>query len=74
MRERVGGHGRSVEDFGADYTALTRGDVNQLPPKVDAWRAAGGTHVSIVTMGLGLDSVDAHIDYIATVSRALRLS
>jgi hypothetical protein len=49
------------------------GGVADLPAQVDAWRAAGGTHVSVVTMGLGLDSIDAHIDYIASVADALSL-
>jgi hypothetical protein len=39
-----------------------------------AWRDAGGTHLSVVTMGLGLDSVDAHIDYITSVAGALDTS
>ncbi len=42
--------------------------------EVDAWREAGGTHVSVVTMGLGLDSVDGHLDYLASVADALSLS
>ena len=42
--------------------------------EIDAWREAGGTHVSVVTMGLGLDSVDGHIDYLASVAAALSLS
>jgi probable F420-dependent oxidoreductase len=74
LRERVGGLGRSVEDFGGDYVALPRGGVGDLTRQVDAWREAGGTHVSVVTMGLGLDSVDAHLDYLASVADALRLS
>ena len=41
--------------------------------KVDAWRDAGGTHISLATMGLGLDSADAHIDYLASVAEALDL-
>ena len=45
-----------------------------LTTKIDAWREAGGTHVSVVTMGLGLDSVDGHIDYLASVADALSLS
>ena len=28
------------------------------------------THVSVVSMGLGLDSVDGHIDYFASVKEA----
>ena len=73
IRDRVAGHGRSVEDFGGDLVALSRGGVGELAAKIDAWREAGGSHVSVVTMGLGLDSVDGHIDYIASVADALSL-
>jgi probable F420-dependent oxidoreductase len=71
LRDRVQSLGRSAEDFGADYVALPGGGVGGLTAEVDAWRQAGGSHVSVVTMGLGLDSVDAHIDYLATVADAL---
>ena len=74
LRDRVRGLGRSVEDFGADYVALPRGGMGELTGEVDAWREAGGTHVSVVTMGVGLDSVDGHIDHIASVAHALNLS
>jgi len=73
MRERVRGLGRSVDDFGADLTALTREGVREIPAKIDSWRNAGGTHASVVTMGLGFDSVDAHLDYIASVADVLGL-
>ena len=53
---------------------LPQGGVDDLTAEIDAWREAGGTHVSVVTMGLGLDSVDAHIDYLASVADALSLS
>jgi probable F420-dependent oxidoreductase len=74
LRDRVGALGRSVDDFGGDYMALSRGSVGELTAKIDAWREAGGTHVSVATMGLGLDSVDGHIDYLASVANALSLS
>jgi probable F420-dependent oxidoreductase len=74
LRERVRGLGRSVEEFGGDYVALPQGGIGDLTPQIDAWREAGGTHVSVVTMGLGLDSVDAHIGYLASVADALSLS
>jgi probable F420-dependent oxidoreductase len=74
LRERVRSLGRSVEDFGGDYVALPQGGIGHLTAEVDAWRGAGGTHVSVVTMGLGLDSVDGHIEYLASVADALRLS
>ena len=75
LRDRVSDLGRSAEDFGADYVALPRsGGVGDLTAEIDAWREAGGTHVSVVTMGLGLDSADGHLDYLASVADALSLS
>jgi probable F420-dependent oxidoreductase len=65
---------RPVEGFGADLVTFARRGVGELPAKVDAWREVGGTHLSVVTMGLGLDSVDAHLDYIASAAAALGLS
>jgi alkanesulfonate monooxygenase SsuD/methylene tetrahydromethanopterin reductase-like flavin-dependent oxidoreductase (luciferase family) len=73
LHDRLGGLGRSVEGFGTDYVSLSR-SVIDLTAEIDAWRDAGGTHVSVVTMGLGLDSVDGHIDYLASVADALSLS
>jgi probable F420-dependent oxidoreductase len=73
MRDRVGGLGRSVENFGADLLVAAREDVGKLTARIDAWRQAGGTHVSVVTMGLGLDSVDGHLDRLASVADALSL-
>jgi probable F420-dependent oxidoreductase len=74
LGDRVRGLGRSVEDFGADYVVLPPGDVGHVATEIDAWREAGGTHVSVATMGRGLDSVDGHIDYLASVAHALSLS
>jgi probable F420-dependent oxidoreductase len=74
LRDRVDALGRSVDDFGGDYMAISLGSAGELMAKIDAWREAGGTHVSVATIGLGLDSVDGHIDYLATVADALSLS
>ena len=74
LRDRVGGLGRSVEDFGGEYVWAPRGGTGDLTAAIDAWRETGGTHVSMVTMGRGLDSVDGHIDYLASVADALSLS
>jgi probable F420-dependent oxidoreductase len=73
MRDRVAELGRPVEDFGGDYLVLSRSGVDDLVTKVATWREAGGTHATIVTMGLGLDSTAAHLDYIAQVATALDL-
>jgi probable F420-dependent oxidoreductase len=74
LRERISALGRSVSDFGGDYVALTGADVDVLTREIEAWRAAGGTHLTVVTMGLGLDSLDGHIDYLASLAHRLDLS
>jgi probable F420-dependent oxidoreductase len=75
LRERVLGHGRSIDDFGADVVVRPQdGGVDETTAAVDAWREAGGTHVSVLTMGLGLASADSHIDYLASVAAALDLA
>jgi probable F420-dependent oxidoreductase len=74
LRDRVAGLNRSVDDFGGDYVAFRRGGTDELKAEADAWREAGGTHLSVVTMGRGLGSVDGHIDYLASVADALGLS
>jgi len=74
MRARLDGLGRPVADFGADWVLLPDGGTETLLAEVDAWRDAGGTHVSLATMGLGLNSAEAHIDYLASVANVLNLS
>jgi len=72
LRERVLRNGRPIEDFGAELVIRPQdGGVGAIPAVIDAWREAGGTHVSIVTMGLGLTSADSHVDYLASVAAAL---
>ncbi len=71
LRERVGDVGRSVGDFGGEYVALSGANVDTLTDEIDAWREAGGTHVTVVTMGLGLHSVAAHIDYLSSLASTL---
>jgi probable F420-dependent oxidoreductase len=71
MRSRLDALGRSVHNFGADWIALPDGDVETVATDVDAWRAAGGTHISLVTMGLGFDTTKKHIDYLDWVADAV---
>jgi probable F420-dependent oxidoreductase len=73
IRERVSWLKRTVEDFGGECVVRPRRHPDELIAEVDGWREAAGTHVSIVTMGLGLLSADAHIDYLASVAEALGL-
>ncbi|MDQ1384736.1 MAG: hypothetical protein QOG65_2115, partial [Actinomycetota bacterium] len=52
LRGQVADAGRSIEGFGGDYVSLARG-VDELAEEAAAWREAGGTHLTVVTMGLG---------------------
>ena len=74
LRERVrSSAGRSMTSA-ATTSRLVGPTSADLAAEIDAWREAGGTHVTVVTMGLGLDSVDGHIDYLTSVADALSLS
>ena len=56
--------GRDVDAFGFEsIQQYSRGD-NQWPGDIAAWREAGGSHISVVTMGANLTTVDGHIDAI----------
>jgi probable F420-dependent oxidoreductase len=73
MQTRLDVLGRPVEAFGREYVVLPRGGLDDLAAEVDGWRSAGGTHLSVITMGLGLTSTDSHIDYLASVAARLNL-
>jgi alkanesulfonate monooxygenase SsuD/methylene tetrahydromethanopterin reductase-like flavin-dependent oxidoreductase (luciferase family) len=70
LRARLDGLGRSADEFGAECVVRPGAG---LPALADAWREAGGSHLSVVTMNQGLDGVEAHIDVLASVAQALNL-
>jgi probable F420-dependent oxidoreductase len=74
LRDRVEGQGRPVDEFGADWVLTPRENLDGLADEVDAWRRAGGTHVTVPTVGLGLDSIDGHIDHMTAIAETLGLS
>ena len=51
LRERVDRLGRPVEEFGGEYVALPGGGIHDLTAQIDAWRDAGGSDVSVATLG-----------------------
>jgi probable F420-dependent oxidoreductase len=69
VRELLGKEERSVAGFGAEY--LLQDDTGsglKREVALDAakrWRDAGGTHVSVVTMGHGFRTVEQHLEYMA---------
>jgi probable F420-dependent oxidoreductase len=56
--------GRDAGAFGFESIQQYGRGANRWPGDIAAWREAGGSHVSVVTMGAGLTTVDAHIDAI----------
>ena len=59
--------GRSVEGFGADLITTGAKTLEATVEAAEQWRDAGGTHLSVLSMGKGLDSIDAHLDFIHDV-------
>jgi hypothetical protein len=47
--------------------------VAKLVEQVGRWQAAGASHVSVNTMGSGLDTVDHHVRVLGEIARALEL-
>ena len=64
--------GRDPEGFGADLILLASSisDVGAIASELDAWKQAGGTHASIVTMNQDLANPQAHLDALLAVRRA----
>lgn len=72
LRELLDEHGRSRDDVGTEAMVLTRKGPEDAAAKLRAWAEDGGTHGTVITMGLGLDSTDAHVDYLGRVADALQ--
>lgn len=64
--------GRPADSVGAEAMILSPRGPQAAAEKIQRWAEAGGTHASIVTMGLGLDSTEAHVDYVGQIAAALR--
>ena len=54
---------RDMASFGHEFVALRVGGAADAAAAAERWRDAGGTHYAAVSMGLGLDSIDAHLDF-----------
>jgi len=61
---------RSSEGFRSELATRAR-TADDLLRTVERWNDAGGSGIWIVTMGLGLDSVEAHLDHVGAMRDAL---
>jgi probable F420-dependent oxidoreductase len=64
--------GRDPASLGMEGRAsFGSGGVSELVAQVQAWRAAGATHVSINTMNAGLGRVTEHLDVLSQIAPAI---
>jgi probable F420-dependent oxidoreductase len=71
VQARLGERGRDVATFGADLVTTFGKSVDSVAAAAERWAAAGGTHFSVVCTGMGLDSTEAHLDFIHRVADRL---
>lgn len=71
VAHHLAANGRADVEFGHELVMLRARSVDATVETIQRWAEAGGTHASVVTMGMGLDSTDAHIDYLGQVRHRL---
>lgn len=72
LRGFLAEEGRSADDFGLQCNMLAAKTPEAVVERALRWRGAGGTHAAVVTMGLGLETADQHIDHARRVADALQ--
>lgn len=63
--------GRDPAAIGMEGRVDWRGDPDAVAERLAEWAKAGASHVSVNTMGAGLDSVDDHLAVLAQVAESL---
>ena len=63
---------RDPDSIGMEGRVSLRGNVQELVDGLRAWASAGASHLSINTMGAGLESVDDHLAALATAAEAAK--
>jgi probable F420-dependent oxidoreductase len=71
VRDALSASGRSGDGFGFELVLTRARNPAEVAETAERWQAAGGTHVAVVTMGLGLDKAATHVDYLQSVKQAL---
>lgn len=72
LRQLLTERGRPADSVGTEAMLLSKKGPADIAAKMQAWADQGGTHASVVTMGLGLDSTEAHLDYVSAVAEAIQ--
>jgi probable F420-dependent oxidoreductase len=64
--------GRDPSALGMEGRVSWTGDPDDLATRVESWRAAGATHLSVNTMNAGLATVDDHLRALGTARSAVQ--
>jgi probable F420-dependent oxidoreductase len=72
LRQFLKESGRSEQGFGLHCNMLKAKTPQAVVETALRWRDIGGTHVSVVTMGQNLTTIDQHIDHMRAVAAAVR--
>jgi probable F420-dependent oxidoreductase len=62
--------GRDPSAIGMEGRVDWRGDADRVAADLAAWADAGASHVSVNTMGAGLDGVDEHLAALSAVAKS----
>lgn len=66
--------GRNPAAIGLEgRVSLGKNPPEKLAEQAERWRATGATHLTVNTMGAGLADVDAHLDALSSIAKALGL-
>ena len=64
--------GRAPDRFGRELIVGGTKSPAEVAETIANWRDAGGTHASVVSMGRGLATTEAHIDFVARVREQIK--
>lgn len=72
MREWVEEAGRDWSAFGVEQRiSVASGTPDEWRARAEEWAGLGATHLSLVTMGAGLEGADAHVELLGRAREAL---
>jgi probable F420-dependent oxidoreductase len=77
LQKHLKANGRDPSSFDAIYflqTATAAGlPTDEVPNAIERWQAAGGSGVSVVTMGLGYKTAEQHLEHFHKIADCLQL-
>lgn len=72
VRHHLAENGRTEEGFGSELVMVRAKNPAQVVETAERWQEAGGTHVTVLSLWMGLEgSAAAHIDHLAAAKAAL---